>query len=206
MKFYLIAFVLLSGCASAKAKTCPSVSEEPISTCRAEVACGKGKASTAVGAFFGGFSAGMNHQSNTAVDNYNLCIDRDLDAQKTNASYAAETASAQRDAQISEKKNPPIDSNYKLEVRYPNNEVQVFTVPLEEKAMHIALHKSKWRCLVNAVSIEKDMKQGTIDCSKGDSDVATWSLCAEGVPSNIVLSLSEPNKKSTLLFLKCNMK
>jgi len=65
--------------------SCPQVGDEPVSVCRAELACGKGKASTAIGMILSGMGAGLSHQRNMAVDNYNDCIDRNLRSQKANA-------------------------------------------------------------------------------------------------------------------------
>lgn len=79
LSFSVSAFL---GCASAP--ICPTEAEERVSTCRAEAACGKGKASTAIGMMLGGFNANKNAR-NGAVDQYNSCISRNLSAQKANA-------------------------------------------------------------------------------------------------------------------------
>lgn len=79
-KYLVLGLLLLTGCAT----TCPTVSEESISTCRAEKACGKGNPLTAIGMLLGGAGAGANGGRNTAADSYNSCIDRSLSAQRAN--------------------------------------------------------------------------------------------------------------------------
>ena len=71
--------LLMVGCASAR--VCPSVGNEAISLCRAEAACGKGSAGNIIGTIFGNVGGGEN----SAVRNYNNCIDRNLIAQRINS-------------------------------------------------------------------------------------------------------------------------
>jgi hypothetical protein len=61
---------------------CKSVSEEPISQCRAEHACGKNSAAFRIGAALSAF--GQNG-SNRAVENLNDCIFNNLSAQRAAA-------------------------------------------------------------------------------------------------------------------------
>jgi hypothetical protein len=92
---------VISTFGSAWAEECKSVSEEAISVCRAEAACGKGKTTHALGMALGGFSAGFSGGQNQAYDNYNNCIDRDLYVQRLNAENAAFLAVQQaRQAQL----------------------------------------------------------------------------------------------------------
>jgi hypothetical protein len=85
MRFFT--FVLLTvTTACASSQKCPDVSEEAVSSCRAEVACGKGKFSTALAMILGGMGAGASGSSrNQASDNYDTCVARNLSAQKANA-------------------------------------------------------------------------------------------------------------------------
>ena len=79
-----LALAILSvSCASVP--KCPSVLDQPVSSCRAEVDCGSGSFSTGLGMMISGMGAGMNGQRNLAVDNYNSCVERNLSAQKANS-------------------------------------------------------------------------------------------------------------------------
>ncbi len=71
--------------ACASPRSCPSVDEEVISVCRAEVACGRGTGARAAALFFGGMGSGLAGGRNEGKDSYNRCIDRQLSAQR----YAA---------------------------------------------------------------------------------------------------------------------
>lgn len=71
--------------ACAGRQPCPSESAEPISVCRAEAACGKGSAGNFFGTLLSGAGSGLSRQRNQAVDNYDLCVQRELAAQSYNA-------------------------------------------------------------------------------------------------------------------------
>ena len=73
--------ILSFGCASNQ--RCPNELSEPVSVCRAEAKCGG--MGTGVGMILGGVGSGISGQRNIASDDYNKCIDRDLEAQKYNS-------------------------------------------------------------------------------------------------------------------------
>lgn len=64
------------GCATTPKKYCPSISEEPISICRAKQACAHG--GTKLGIFLTGVGGG------DGVTPYNRCVERDLIVQEAN--------------------------------------------------------------------------------------------------------------------------
>ena len=74
-------FFFASGCATAT--KCASQSAEPVSSCRAEAACGRGSFGNVFGTLLAGFNP--TNTPNRAVANYNDCVDRDLRAQQSNA-------------------------------------------------------------------------------------------------------------------------
>lgn len=73
----------LIGCASGS--KCPTETEQAVSTCRAETACGKGTFGHVFGSILSGMGSGLSHQPNAARNNYDSCIDRNIAAQKANA-------------------------------------------------------------------------------------------------------------------------
>lgn len=79
MKYIILIIAFLDiGCST----MCKTVLEEPVSFCRAKKECGG--AGAGMGMILSGFGSGLSHTNNQAVDNYNMCIDRNLDAQKYN--------------------------------------------------------------------------------------------------------------------------
>ena len=107
MKKAAILILLLSN--FAYAKNCPTEEQESISVCRAEKECSGGsghKIALAFGMMLGGMGSGMSRRPNSAAENYNSCIDRNLDAQKYNANLKiyAETLK-QEQAFLDEAKN-----------------------------------------------------------------------------------------------------
>lgn len=86
---FLLAFVSV-GCASKTLSDCPAEIIEPVSTCRAEVQCGKGKFMTYFAIMLSGAGAGSSGR-NQAMDNYNQCIENNLDAQRSNAGIQSTT-------------------------------------------------------------------------------------------------------------------
>lgn len=86
MKYLMMWIVLVSQIALG-AQNCRSIEDEPVSRCRAEKACGKGRVGPSIGLVLGGMGAGMarGFHRNHAQDNYDACVDRDLSAQKASA-------------------------------------------------------------------------------------------------------------------------
>lgn len=82
--FVITSILFLSGCAGKQISDCSTVQQESVSQCRAEAVCGKGKWSTGMGFVMSGMGAGSSGK-NLAVENYSSCVDRDLDAQRSNA-------------------------------------------------------------------------------------------------------------------------
>lgn len=96
MKLILVAIILSSGFS---ALACPTVEEEAVSVCRAKASCRSTGA--VLGAFFGGFGASANHGRNAGLDQFNLCVDNSLSAQRANA-HIPETTETCTITQISE--------------------------------------------------------------------------------------------------------
>lgn len=75
--------ILNTGCSHAQ--KCALVSEEPVSACRAQSACGKGSAALFFGTVLSGAGAGLSHQKNQTTEQYNRCVQDDLEAQEASA-------------------------------------------------------------------------------------------------------------------------
>lgn len=71
----LLFLLLLPACATTK--VCPTVADEPVSMCRAEVACKPN--------FGQAFQAGQNGTMHILEANKNMCMSNHLEAQKANA-------------------------------------------------------------------------------------------------------------------------
>lgn len=78
--WFLIALGVLSGCASTP-KTCPSVAEEPVSLCRAEVACQPSRTQR----FAAGFSDAKHNTVAKLMFQTEMCKTNHIEAQKSNA-------------------------------------------------------------------------------------------------------------------------
>ena len=82
--FYMAGFVTLIGCSSTD-KTCPPIEEEAVSMCRAEEKCRQEKTTYGVGLGVGKpTDSGIIGTRNVATtDNYNDCIQKDLNSQES---------------------------------------------------------------------------------------------------------------------------
>ena len=83
--FYVLC-VFLSGCASAAgaSDTCPSVEDEPVSTCRARLSCRQEKTSYGVGLGVGlGANLGLGVSQSQNTENYTNCIDQNMKQQES---------------------------------------------------------------------------------------------------------------------------
>lgn len=72
---YLAIMIALSACATTK--VCPTVEQERVSMCRAEVACEPGSGKR--------FAAGYAGQAHILMANMNVCVANHIEAQKSNA-------------------------------------------------------------------------------------------------------------------------
>lgn len=80
----LLHLEILAGCATLR--SCPDVEDEPVSVCRAEVACGRGKPTLALGMILSGMGGGLSRTNrNSASENYDRCVENELSAQRANA-------------------------------------------------------------------------------------------------------------------------
>lgn len=82
---YMIGFVTLIGCSSTDMASCPSLEEEAVSLCRAEEKCRQEKTTYGLGLGVGKpTDSGIIGTRNVATtDNYNNCIEKDLNSQKS---------------------------------------------------------------------------------------------------------------------------
>lgn len=87
---YLFLLFIFTACASSP-KICPSATEEPVSFCRAEIACPADK----MALFFGGFSASKNNGRNLAQEQIEECRRQNLIAQKRNAEFKSGSKSSE---------------------------------------------------------------------------------------------------------------
>lgn len=81
MKIMSILLIALGLYSCASQPVCLSEQEEPVSYCRAKVACGQGWKSS-LGMILGGFNP--NGGRNVAIDQYNNCIDASISSQRSN--------------------------------------------------------------------------------------------------------------------------
>lgn len=72
---YLLLFFIFTACATTR--VCQTVEQEPISVCRAEVACEPNAGQR--------FAAGYSGQMSSLMANKNLCVMNNIEAQKANA-------------------------------------------------------------------------------------------------------------------------
>jgi hypothetical protein len=80
--FAVVMVYFCIGCTTTK--KCSDISDEPVSPCRAQQACGQGTARMYFAFILGGIGSGLTGQPNAVVDNYNKCVDSDLNNQKLN--------------------------------------------------------------------------------------------------------------------------
>src|SRR4051812_43971130 len=75
---------LFAGCAGHP--TCPTDSVEPVSACRAEMACGKGGAELTLATLFAGIPSQARREGNAAIEAYDACVRRNIADQRAIAS------------------------------------------------------------------------------------------------------------------------
>lgn len=82
--FFAIIFVSLVGCASSKTANCPAFEDEAVSVCRAEEVCRQKNTTYGVGLGVGAAtdSSIIGSRTMATTDNYNTCIDQDLQLQR----------------------------------------------------------------------------------------------------------------------------